>query len=60
MKKFDIPVMEVAKFDADDVVTTSGTTWENSNAKDWASYRLTGEYEGSPKINADNVLTFTF
>jgi hypothetical protein len=53
MKKFDIPVMEVAKFDTENVVTGSG--FETSATKDAAVQQLDGKISSGTEI-----LTFTF
>jgi len=54
MKKFDMPVMEVAKFDADDVVTTSGG-FDKTDTRGYAWSRL--ESNG---VEWNDVMSFTF
>lgn len=54
MKKYNVPVMTVSVFDAENVVTTS-TKYEDSNAKSWAEYRL-----NQNSVATENIITFTF
>ncbi|GEM_PF-7066016 len=57
MKKFDIPTMEIAKFDSADVVTTSGEFTKETGGQtyDDAVNQLT-----TKSVDAANIMTFTF
>ena len=57
MKKFDIPTIEIAKFDSADVVTTSGEFTKETGGQtyDDAVNQLT-----TKSVDAANIMTFTF